>query len=151
MVWAHNSHIGDASKTDMGWARDELNIGQLVRERHADEGVMLVGFGSYQGSVIAGQEWEAPMEQMAVPPGRPGSWEDIFHRAVKEDRLLLLKEARANKDFVAERGHRAIGVVYHPDYERFGNYVPTVLPRRYDVRKSLSLVIARGSGQSSTP
>ena len=72
------------------------------------------------------------MEQMAVPPGRPGSWEDIFHRAVKEDSLLLLEEARANKDFVAERGHRAIGVVYHPDYERFGNYVPTVLPRRYD-------------------
>src|SRR5437588_1744761 len=66
IIWAHNTHIGDARFSDM--ADDGMvNIGQLVREGHADEGVMLVGFGSYQGSVIAGQEWEAPMEQMAVP------------------------------------------------------------------------------------
>jgi len=93
---------------------------------------MLVGFGSYRGRVIAGEEWEAPMKQMPVPAGRPGSWEDVLHRAGTDDRLLLLDEARANEDFREERGHRAIGVVYHPDYERYGNYVPTVLPLRYD-------------------
>ena len=109
-----------------------VNVGQLVREGHAEEGVILVGFGSYRGSVIAGEEWEAPMERMAVPPGRPGSWQEVLHRAGSEDRLLLLDEARANEAFLEERGHRAIGVVYHPDYERYGNYVPTVLPLRYD-------------------
>jgi erythromycin esterase len=131
IVWEHNTHIGDARFTDM--ADDGMiNVGQLVREGHAEEGVILVGFGSYRGRVIAGEEWEAPMERMAVPPGRPGSWEEILHRAGSEDRLLLLDEARANEDFLEERGHRAIGVVYHPDYERYGNYLPTVLPLRYD-------------------
>ena len=72
------------------------------------------------------------MERMEVPPGRADSWEDVLHRGGPVDRLLLLDEARANEDFLEERGHRAIGVVYHPDYERYGNYVPTVLPRRYD-------------------
>jgi len=131
IVWEHNTHIGDARATDM--ADDGMvNVGQLVRERHLDEGVVLVGFGSHRGSVIAGQEWEAPMEEMAVPPARPGSWEDVLHRAGAEDKLLLLDVIRGADDFLAERGHRAIGVVYHPANERFGNYVPTVLPRRYD-------------------
>ena len=131
IVWEHNTHIGDARFTDM--ADDGMvNVGQLVREGHAEEGVTLVGFGSYRGSVIAGDEWEAPMERMVVPPGRPGSWEEVLHRAGTDDRLLLLDEARANEGFLEERGHRAIGVVYHPDNERYGNYVPTVLPDRYD-------------------
>jgi erythromycin esterase-like protein len=131
IVWAHNTHVGDARYTDMA---DEgmVNLGQLVREGHAEEGVLLVGFGSYRGSVIAGDEWDAPMERMPVPPGRPGSWEEVLHEAAAGDRLLLLHEARANEDFLEERGHRAIGVVYHPSFERYGNYVPTVLPRRYD-------------------
>ena len=109
-----------------------VNVGQLVRERHAGEGVVLVGFGSHRGSVIAGDEWEAPMESMPVPPAREGSWEDVLHRAGDADKLLLLDDVRDDDDFLEERGHRAIGVVYHPERERFGNYVPTVLPRRYD-------------------
>lgn len=72
------------------------------------------------------------MERMIVPPARAGSWEDILPRANQEDSLFLLDEARANEDLLKERGHRAIGVVYHPDYEQYGNYVPTVLPLRYD-------------------
>jgi erythromycin esterase-like protein len=131
IVCEHNTHIGDARYTDM--ADDGMvNVGQLVREGHAREGVILVGFGSYRGSVNAGREWEAPMERMVIPPGRPGSWGDVLHRAGAEDRLLLLDEARANDDFLEERGHRAIGVVYHPDNEQYGNYVPSVLPLRYD-------------------
>ena len=131
IVWAHNTHIGDARFTDM--ADDGMvNIGQLVREQHAGEGVVLVGFGSHHGSVIAGDDWEAPMQRMGVPPGRRDSWEDVLDRAGAEDRLLLLDEAREDEAFLEERGHRAIGVVYHPDYEGYGNYVPSVLPLRYD-------------------
>jgi erythromycin esterase-like protein len=131
IVWEHNTHIGDARYTDMA---DEgmVNVGQLVREGHSRDGVFLVGFGSNRGSVIAAKDWEAPMEKMKVPPAREGSWEDVLHRAGSSNKLLLLDAARKLDEFNVERGHRAIGVVYHPEYEQYGNYVPTVLPRRYD-------------------
>jgi erythromycin esterase-like protein len=131
IVWEHNTHIGDARFTDMA---DEgiVNVGQLVRERHGGEGVVLVGFGSYQGRVIAAREWEAPMEEMPVPRARAGSWEALLHQAGADDKLLLFADAGQADALLVPRGHRAIGVVYHPEYEHFGNYVPTVLPRRYD-------------------
>ena len=69
---------------------------------------------------------------MQVPAGRSGSWEDLLHRVSPGSQLLLLDELPASDEFLKERGHRAIGVVYRPHYEQFGNYVPTVLPRRYD-------------------
>jgi erythromycin esterase-like protein len=129
IVWEHNTHIGDARHTDM--ADDGMvNIGQLVREAHAPADVVLVGFGSYRGSVIAGKEWDAPMERMDVPPGREGSWERVLHEAGAGDKLFVF--ADPTREMLRVRGHRAIGVVYHPEYEHFGNYVPTVLPRRYD-------------------
>jgi erythromycin esterase-like protein len=130
IVWEHNTHIGDACATDMADV-GMVNVGQLVREQRAAEDVVLVGFGSHRGSVIAGAEWGAPMEHMPVPPAREGSWEDILHLADEEDKLLVF--ARNEDGLLLEpRGHRAIGVVYHPNYERYGNYVPTVLPARYD-------------------
>jgi erythromycin esterase len=131
IVWEHNTHIGDARFTDMAEG-GEVNVGQLVRERHGDEGVVLVGFGSYGGSVIAGREWEAPMERMRVPPAREDSWEAVLHGLQPADKLLLLDRADETRELLQPRGHRAIGVVYHPEYEQYGNYVPTVLPRRYD-------------------
>src|SRR5947209_14307524 len=131
IVWEHNTHIGDARFTDMA-DEGEVNIGQLVRERHGDEGVILVGFGGHRGHVIAGREWDAPMERLTVPPGRTGSWEDVLHQAGAANHLLLFHEADETREFMQPRGHRAIGVVYHPEYEQYGNYVPTVLPRRYD-------------------
>jgi erythromycin esterase-like protein len=109
-----------------------FNVGQLVRQQHTAEGVFLVGFGSYRGSVIAAKDWEAPTERMQVPAAREGSWEDVLHRAAPSNKLLLLRDVRHADEFLAVRGHRAIGVVYHPEYEHYGNYVPTVLPRRYD-------------------
>jgi erythromycin esterase len=72
------------------------------------------------------------MERMRVPPAREGSWEDVLHRAGEDDRLLPLAPAQQTAELLQPRGHRAIGVVYHPEYEHYGNYVPTVLPRRYD-------------------
>ena len=110
---------------------DPLIIGQLVRKHHSDDGVMLVGFGSHHGSVIAGQSWGAPMERMKVPDALAGSWEDILHQ-VSGDQLLLFHQEKLSDDFHRTRGHRAIGVVYHGEYESRGNYVPTALPKRYD-------------------
>ncbi|HZO89047.1 MAG TPA: erythromycin esterase family protein [Chthonomonadaceae bacterium] len=136
IVWEHNTHIGDARATDM--ARGGMvNVGQLVREAHHKDEVVLIGFSSYEGGVIASYEWGAPMQRMRVPAGRPGSWEDVLHQASAQDKLLLLTDGTLNADiqmggFLEPRGHRAIGVVYDPDYEAFGNYVPTVLPLRYD-------------------
>jgi erythromycin esterase-like protein len=130
IIWEHNTHIGDARYTDMA-AEGMVNVGQLVRERHYSDGVYLVGFSSYRGSVIAAKDWEAPMERMRVPPAREGSWEDVLHRAGSANKMLLLDRVRDVDEFRMERGHRAIGVVYHPEYEQ-GNYVPTILPNRYD-------------------
>jgi erythromycin esterase-like protein len=130
IVWAHNTHIGDARATDMAQA-GMVNVGQLVRERHSEEGVVLIGFGSHRGQVIAGREWGAPMEQMSVPRAKANSWEDLLYQAGSHNKLLLLTDTGAEESFLAERGHRAIGVVYNPGRE-YGNYVPTVLPRRYD-------------------
>jgi erythromycin esterase-like protein len=129
IVWAHNTHIGDARYTDMARA-GMLNIGQLAREQRRADGAVLVGFGSHRGSVIAGDAWGAPMERMQLPESRPGSWEDVLHQA-GGDQLLIFDENVSDK-FRQVRGHRAIGVVYHPDLESRGNYVPTVLPGRYD-------------------
>jgi erythromycin esterase-like protein len=129
IVWEHNTHIGDARFTDM--ADDGLvNVGQLARERWGDAEVVLIGFASHRGRVIAGRAWDAAAERMPVPEAQEGSWEDLLHRAGDRDKLLLAGEDEP-APMQQWRGHRAIGVVYHPEYER-GNYVPTVLPRRYD-------------------
>ncbi len=130
VVWEHNTHIGDARFTDMA-RHGMVNVGQLVRERRGEEDVVLVGFGSHRGSVIAGARWGAPMERMPVPPAREGSWEDVLHRAGEEDKLLVFSDA-GEGGLLEPRGHRAIGVVYDPAHDHYGNYVPTVLPRRYD-------------------
>jgi erythromycin esterase-like protein len=131
IVWEHNTHVGDARYTDMK-ADGSINVGQLARERHGEKEVFIVGFSSHQGSVIAGRSWGAPLEQMVVPPGRPGSWEDVLHQAAPGDKLLMFKGGETSAAMQEMRGHRAIGVVYRPEHEAFGNYVPTVLPRRYD-------------------
>ena len=131
IVWEHNTHIGDARATDMA-REDMVNIGQLVREEHKDEGVMLVGFGSHRGSVIASRSWGDPMRKIDVPEARPGSWEDMLHRASPKNKLLLSTELAGYNEFDAHLGHRAIGVVYNPQFEQYGNYVPSLIPYRYD-------------------
>ncbi len=131
IIWERYTHIGNARFTDMADA-GMVNVGQLISEQRGGEDVVLVGFGSHRGSVIAGAEWYAPMERMLVPPARKGSWEDILHRTGEKDKLLVFTEVEAEDGLLEPRGHRAIGVAYDPTYERCGNYVPTVLPRRYD-------------------
>ena len=131
IVWAHNTHIGDARATDMARS-GMINLGQLARERWGPFDVALVGFASYSGSVIAGAQWGAPMKRMALPPARDGSWEALLHEAVGTDALLLTSELSGVPEAERAIAHRAVGVVYDPDKERWGNYVPTVLPQRYD-------------------
>jgi erythromycin esterase len=132
IVWEHNTHVGDARYTDMR-REDMVNIGQLAREQLGREAVFSVGFGSYEGTVIAGREWGAPLERMAVPPARRQSWEDQLHTQLQgENALLLSSELKAAPELQKAVGHRAIGVVYRPQYEQFGNYVPSIIPERYD-------------------
>lgn len=128
IVWEHNTHIGDATATPMA-AAGMVNVGQLVRERFSRDDTVLVGFGSYRGSVIAGRSWGAPMESMPVPEARPDSWEGVLHQSLGEDSLLIFDDSNA---FAEVRGHRAIGVVYDPYDRRGGSFVPTSLSRRYD-------------------
>jgi erythromycin esterase len=130
IVWEHNTHVGDARYTDM---KDDglVNVGQLAREEFGEENVFIVGFASYEGSVIAGRQWNAKMEKMYLPPAIEGSVEELLHRQVGSNRLLLLDSQDIKKQFDRWLPHRAVGVVYHPEYER-GNYVPTLLTSRYD-------------------
>ena len=132
-MWEHNTHVGDARFTDMSRA-GMVNVGQLARQSHEKDGVWLVGFGTYKGSVIAGREWGAPMERMRVPDARAGSCEAAMHQAVGRDSLFIFRDEdeEATLSMREPRGHRAIGVVYDPRTEHWGNYVPTILPERYD-------------------
>jgi erythromycin esterase-like protein len=131
IVWAHNTHIGDSSATDMADA-GMYNVGELARHRLGEDNVVLVGFGSYAGTVIAGEGWGSPMRTMRVPPSPDDTWEGLLHEAGAANKLLLTSDLDT-EPFNSQRiGHRAIGVVYDPAIEMFGNYVPTVVARRYD-------------------
>ncbi len=131
VVWEHNTHIGDARATDMA-AAGMVNDGEIARQRHHSDGVVLIGFGGYEGSVIAADFWGAPMRRMNVPPAPAGTHEDLLRRAAPPTSLLVFPDERDSPWLAARRGHRAIGVVYQPTAERRGNWVPTVMGRRYD-------------------
>lgn len=132
IVWAHNTHVGDARATDMA-SEGMYNIGELARLKHHDKGVVLVGFGSYKGTVMAGRNWSAPMQAMQMPEARKGSWEQLLYKAGLENKLLLMDDFAGNDAMMENHiGHRAVGVVYNPALEQYGNYVPSILPMRYD-------------------
>lgn len=133
IVWEHNTHIGDARFTDMA-AHGMVNVGQIVRERHGEEGVVLVGFGTQRGTVMAAHEWGEPMQRMRVPEARSGCFEDACHHAGRGDFLLVFDggDDGGIPGLGAPWDHRAIGVVYNPRQERWGNYVPTMVAGRYD-------------------
>jgi erythromycin esterase len=136
IVWAHNTHIGDARATDMRQAK-MVNLGQLAREQAGRDSVVLVGFGTYKGSVIASKEWGEPMERMPVPSAIDGSWDSFLHRLddnVGRNKLLTFDDIDKTEtpSLLESKGQRAIGVVYNPSYEKYGNYVETILPIRYD-------------------
>lgn len=135
IVWAHNTHIGDYRATDMKDA-GYVNIGGLARQIYGDENVGLVGFGTYEGEVLAGPAWGAPEQVMPLPAAQAESYEYAFHRAAERknvSQFFLLFENNKQTPFAKTLGHRAVGVVYDPKHEKRGNYVPTELSKRYDV------------------
>jgi erythromycin esterase-like protein len=112
-------------------AGDMVNVGQLVREEFGKDNVYIVGFGSYEGTVIAAENWGGMIKTMNVPQAKKGSWEEMLHNLGGSNKILLSSELRNNDALMKPIDHRAIGVVYDPQRES-GNYVPSVIPNRYD-------------------
>jgi len=130
VVWAHNSHLGDARATEMG-RRGELNVGQLVRERHGEDAV-LVGFTTHRGTVTAASDWGGHAERKNVRPALTGSYEALFHEAGIERFLLTLQDEAASH-LGEPRLERAIGVIYRPQSERMSHYFDASLSDQFDV------------------
>jgi erythromycin esterase len=131
IIWEHNTHIGDARATDM-FTEGMVSVGQILNENHKEEGVYSIGFGSYQGSVVAAREWGDVMQIMKVPEAIKHSWEYELHRLDAKDRIIFMNENLKAEIGDKKFGHRAIGVVYRPKYEYLGNYVPSEMPYRYN-------------------
>lgn len=131
IVWAHNTHIGDARATTMANSGMK-NIGQLARETYGMDQVFAVGFGTYRGTVLAGRRWEGPMQQMQIPDAVQGSYEEAMYRSGISPLLLMLHDSRNRPELMEPRGNRAVGVVYNPARDSQDNFVPTILPLRYD-------------------
>jgi erythromycin esterase-like protein len=134
VVWAHNSHIGDARATEMGVVRDELNIGQLCRERWG-QAARLIGFGTHAGTVACAENWDEPVRIEAVRPSLSDSCERLAHDTGKPQFLLDLREGanEALRNGLWEpRLERFIGVIYRPHSERWSHYVDCRLPEQFD-------------------
>ncbi|HET9811968.1 MAG TPA: erythromycin esterase family protein [Sphingomicrobium sp.] len=135
IVWAHNSHIGNAAFTEMGQVRGELNIGQLTKERF-DGQARLIGFGTHTGTVAAADDWDEPMKVKAVNPSLEGSYERASHDSRLPCFLLDLRAEEVGREIrealTEPRLERFIGVIYRPDTERWSHYSQCILPRQYD-------------------
>jgi protein-L-isoaspartate(D-aspartate) O-methyltransferase len=134
VVWAHNSHIGDARFTEMGIARGELNIGQLAKDRFGDN-ARLIGFGTHTGTVAAADDWDSPMRVKAVRPSLEESYERLCHNSAVPRFLLDLRDGE-NRKVVGRLQEpmleRFIGVIYRPDTERWSHYSQAILPDQFD-------------------
>jgi len=140
IILGHNTHVGDASFTNM---KDSgmINLAQLLREDYGNNYVYLIGFSTYQGSVLAGVDWEGPTRVMRVPPAEEGSWDNFLHQNLGTDSLIIFRShscpfscqdglKEPNWPYVV-KGQRVIGATYNPVYDSY-QYVPTQLPYRYD-------------------
>ena len=138
VVWAHNSHVGDARYTAMGRLGGEINLGQLCRENFGRENVALLGCGTHSGTVAAAHEWDDDLEIMNVRPSRPDSWENLAHEAGVRRFVLELREGRADpelRDAISrerQRLERFIGVIYRPETERMSHYSTAALAEQFD-------------------
>ena len=131
VVWAHNSHLGDARATQMGdWG--ELNLGQLVRQQYGDA-ARLIGFSTHTGTVTAARDWDGSPEQRWVRPSLPGSYERLFHEVGLERFFIRLHDEPARTRLMPTRLERAIGVIYVPESERASHYFRARLPEQFDL------------------
>jgi erythromycin esterase-like protein/predicted phosphoribosyltransferase len=130
-IWAHNSHLGNARATDMG-QRGELNLGQLVRQRHGPDAV-LVGLTTHSGTVTAASNWGMAAERKRVRPALPGSYEALFHASGLGRFMFIWTESPWLADAMREpRLERAIGVIYRPETERQSHYFHARLSEQFD-------------------
>jgi erythromycin esterase-like protein len=131
VVWEHNSHLGDARATEMS-ERGELNVGQLIRERHGSSAV-LIGFSTYTGTVTAASNWDAPAERKRVRPALKDSYEALFHEVGVPRFQISLRERSSMVSALSEpRLQRAIGVIYRPETERQSHYFYARLADQFD-------------------
>jgi erythromycin esterase-like protein len=132
IIWAHNSHLGDARATEMS-QHGELNVGQLVRERFGSEAV-LIGFSTHHGSVTAASDWGAIAERKNVRPALPGSYEELFHETGLDRFWIDLRNIgeKVIEAVYGPRLERAIGVIYRPESERLSHYFHARLPKQFD-------------------
>jgi erythromycin esterase-like protein len=131
VVWAHNSHLGDARATQMGqWG--ELNLGQLVRQKYGAD-ACLIGFTTHTGTVTAARDWDEPAERRQVRPSVTGSYERLFHDSGLSRFFLRLSDEPARTALMTSRLERAIGVIYKPETERASHYFPATLPAQFDI------------------
>lgn len=131
IVWAHNSHVGDARATEMG-AEGQLNLGQLVREAAAPGESFILGFTTDHGSVSAASDWDEPLQYLRVNPARPDSWEGLLHRLGLPLAYLPLRGTDMQAALAPPRLERAIGVIYRPDTERLSHYFDASLSQQFD-------------------
>lgn len=131
VVWAHNSHLGDAAATDMG-ARGEWNVGQLARDKFGRENVRLIGFTTHAGTVTAAANWDEPAELKRVNPALAGSCELLFHQTEIPRFFLDLRDESLKKALHQPLLERAIGVIYRPETERQSHYFYARLPEQFD-------------------
>jgi erythromycin esterase-like protein len=131
IIWAHNSHLGDARATQMG-ERGELNLGQLVREHFGKQAVS-IGFTTYDGTVTAASDWDGPAERKSVRPAHPESYEALFHEVGVPNFFLNLRDnVELASHLCGDRLERAIGVIYRPDTELISHYFRARLPDQFD-------------------
>jgi erythromycin esterase-like protein len=131
IIWAHNSHLGDARSTEMS-ERDELNLGQLVRERYGSKSVS-IGFSTYNGSVTAASTWGGPAERKTVRASISGSYEAGFHELDQPATLFFFRNHKSTiKELRKRKLERAIGVIYLPGSERLSHYFYANLPEQFD-------------------
>jgi erythromycin esterase-like protein len=132
VVWAHNSHIGDARATESG-ERGRLNLGQLVREHYEPEETFLLGFTTHDGTVTAASDWDNPPERKDIVPSMAGSFEHLFHDTGLGNFLFPIRGQEGLYEFAKERRlERAIGVLYLPDNERLSHYIEANLAHQFD-------------------
>jgi erythromycin esterase len=128
IVWAHNTHVGDADATDMG-QQNLTNIGRLLRESEGRDEVGIAGFATYRGGLIAGQTWGGPVRRMTMPPARAGSLDALLHEAAPARAFMLFAEEAGDAAPGGSLAQRAAGVIYNPAQEAYVSSLPV---ERYD-------------------
>jgi len=131
IVWAHNSHVGDARGTSMGWSREEVNIGQLCRETFGNR-ALSIGCLGHTGTVAAAQRWGGNMRVMLINLSLPGRYEELMHTVGFSSFVLDLRKGSCDENLrealMRKRLERFIGVIYRPDTERHLHYSEALLP-----------------------